>query len=186
MTPALEQLIADGRVRRVNPGAAVPLYETVHPLTVGRTPTVFRGRRRVEAHLKHESVLTKPSLWRRPIVRVGLSLAALLLVAIVARPLIAPDETLRGDGARITGIAPKGELHAPPSQFTWTRSPAAARYRFELYDEESRLRGRRRRNLGPRRLARAHSGSRGSGVVLVAPVCPARVDDWLPTWSRLR
>lgn len=63
MSPELEQLLITNRVRQTNPGAIVPIYETVHPVSGVRLRR--HGRQRVEAHLRHTSPRTKPSLGYR-------------------------------------------------------------------------------------------------------------------------
>jgi hypothetical protein len=80
---------------------------------------------------------------RRWLARVALPLAAGLALAILAPRILGPlldgEGPVRGDGARPVGLSPKGALASSPTRFVWTRAHAAAKYRFELYDDSAHV-----------------------------------------------
>jgi hypothetical protein len=75
------------------------------------------------------------------LVRFALPIAAVLAIAVLT-PLLRrePDSVMRGEGEAPRLISPVGTYLSEnlPRRFEWSKDRGAARYRFELYDAESR------------------------------------------------
>lgn len=103
------------------------LHDAAHAKTSGTRPRAVRGRPR-----------------RRWLVGAGMLAAGLALVTL--RPVLFPPESQRpttwrsGEEASLELIAPLGPQERFPRSFSWHAGEDAALYRWELYDEEARLR----------------------------------------------
>ncbi len=70
--------------------------------------------------------------WVRVVLPLSLVLAILFLIPVLweARP---------GSGPGSRAVSPSGAVAAAPRTFIWTATPKAAQYRFQLFDDGSRV-----------------------------------------------
>jgi hypothetical protein len=70
--------------------------------------------------------------WAVPFLTVAAAASIAFLVFVLPRPT--GEDVFRGGAApHPQAVAPRGEIEEPLQRFTWTRDPAAARYRLEIF-----------------------------------------------------
>jgi len=89
--------------------------------------------------MRSTAVVRGPAHWWRW--AAPLAAAAIIILGInLMQPGDEPaDPVMRGTGQAVELVSPSGALDAVPSRFEWMTVEGAARYRFELLDEQARV-----------------------------------------------